>query len=176
MNTQQADDLKTLIRDVPDFPKKGIVFKDITTLLRNGKAFASAVRAVAHEFQDRAVTSVVCVEARGFVLGSAVAYALGCGFVPVRKKGKLPCETYEVSYELEYGTDYLQIHKDALSKEERILVVDDLLATGGTMTAVMHLLENFKTEIVGIAFLVELTFLKGRNKLKDRAVFSLIQY
>ena len=168
--------LKSVVRDIPDFPKPGIVFKDITTALKDARAFAMIVDAIVTRFRGESIASVVCIEARGFVLGSAIAYALGCGMVPVRKKGKLPGKTVEVGYDLEYGRDFLQIHSDALHVGERVLIVDDLLATGGTMTAVVDLVSRAGAEIVGLAFFIELLFLNGRQKLSPRPVFSLIQY
>lgn len=175
MKTAEAEHLKGLIRDVPDFPKKGILFKDITTVLKDGPAFAGVVDAIVSEFRGRGISSVIAIEARGFVLGSAVAYALGCGLVPVRKKGKLPCKTHQVKYGLEYGEDCLEIHADALSKGEKVLVVDDLLATGGTMAAVVDLVERLGADIAGLAFFVELGFLNGRAKLASHPVFSILQ-
>ncbi len=168
--------LKKLVRDIPDFPKKGILFKDITTVLQDGKAFRSIVDAVADHYRAANVAHVVCIEARGFVLGSAVAYALGCGLVPVRKKGKLPWKTFEASYELEYGTDHLQIHCDGVAKNEKVLIVDDLLATGGTVGAVVKLMERCGADIAGLAFFIELSFLGGRAKLDSHPIYSVIQY
>jgi adenine phosphoribosyltransferase len=169
-------DLSALIRDVPDFPKKGIVFKDITTLLSNGPAFAQAARALAGRYRDRRVERVVGVEARGFILGAALALELEAGFVPIRKPGKLPAETISAAYALEYGTDEVEIHRDGIQPGQRVLLVDDLLATGGTMAAACELVGALEGEIVEIAFLIELTFLEGRKKLGDRGVFSLIRY
>jgi adenine phosphoribosyltransferase len=170
------NELKTFIRDIPDFPKKGIIFKDITTLLKSKDAFKEVVDKIVNHFRHQNITSVVCVEARGFVLGSAVAYAMGCGIVPIRKKGKLPYKTYEVSYELEYGKDFLQIHQDALKHGEKILLVDDLLATGGTTKAVLSLLKKFDAEIAGVTYIIELSFLKGRDQLNGQNIFSLLHY
>ena len=167
---------RSIIRDVPGFPKPDIVFKDITTLLKDGKAFGSVVDALAERYAGRGVTEVVCVEARGFVLGAALAYKLGAGVVPVRKKGKLPAKTYSETYELEYGTDTLEIHCDALAGGGRALIVDDLLATGGTALATARLVKDSGGEIVEIAFLIELTFLNGREKLDEYSVFSMITY
>lgn len=168
--------LKSLVRDVPDFPKKGIVFKDLTPALKDARGFRMIVDAIAAAFRAERISSVVCVEARGFMLGSAVAYALGCGIVPVRKKGKLPRATYEVGYDLEYGRDYLQVHCDCLARGERILIVDDLLATGGTVDAVRELMRKVGAEVAGLAFFVELAFLKGRSRLAPDSIFSLVQY
>jgi len=168
-------DLKTYIRDIPGFPKEGIIFKDITTLLKDGARFKEAVDLIAAEFKDKKVDVVLSIEARGFIFGSAVAYKLGSGMAPIRKKGKLPYKTHKVSYELEYGSDTLEIHQDAFPKGARVLIVDDLLATGGTARAVADLVKKMGGEIVGLAFVVELLPLKGREKLKDYNVFSLIK-
>lgn len=176
MNNADAAYFKSLVRDIPDFPKKGIIFKDITTVLKDGRAFSSMVNLVAEEFRYSGITTVVGVEARGFVLGAAVAYALNCGIVPIRKKGKLPHKTYNVTYDLEYGTDSLEIHQDALHPKEKVLVVDDLLATGGTVAAAVELLKSLNAEIAGLAFFVELSFLKGREKLAPHPIYSVIQY
>lgn len=170
------EELKDSIRDIPDFPKKGIIFKDITTLLKDGRKFRAAVDAIAEKYTGEKIDKVVAIEARGFILGSVIAYKLGAGMVPVRKKGKLPHETSSVEYELEYGKDSLEMHKDAISPNDRVLVVDDLLATGGTMKAVCDLIEKAKGDISSIAFLIELTFLNGRDRLKGRDVFSLIKF
>ncbi len=164
------------IRDIPDFPKEGIVFKDITTLLQDPAAFKEAIDRFAKQYEGQGVDVVVGVEARGFIFGGALAVALGAGFVPVRKPGKLPSSTYRQSYELEYGTDSVEIHQDAIAEGQRVLLVDDLLATGGTIGAVVELLKNFKCEIVAIAFLIELDFLKGRARLADQKLFSIIHY
>ncbi|RKY25531.1 MAG: adenine phosphoribosyltransferase [Planctomycetota bacterium] len=169
-------DLKEFIRDVPDFPKKGIVFKDITPLLKNAAAFRRAAKEIADRYRGQKVDAVLGIEARGFIIGAAVAQKLGTGFLPVRKPGKLPYKTRSASYELEYGTDTLEIHEDAVAKGDRILIVDDLLATGGTMNACCGLVESLGGVIVGIAFLVELDFLKGREKLSGHEVVSLINY
>ncbi len=174
--TLEITDLKSYIRDIPDFPKPGIIFKDITTLLKNKEALRSAIDLLVEPFVNQHIEQVVSVEARGFIFGSAVAYKLGAGLVPVRKKGKLPAETKSVSYQLEYGTDTLEIHKDAIQPKTRVLVVDDVLATGGTVLAVTKLLQGFNAEIVGISFLVELTFLKGKDQLKEFPIYSLIRY
>jgi adenine phosphoribosyltransferase len=168
--------IKKLIRDIPDFPKPGIIFKDITPLLVEGKAFHQAIDLIAAHYQGHKIDQVVCVEARGFILGAPLAYALGAGLVPVRKPGKLPYETIQTTYELEYGTDTLEIHADAIPSGCRVLIADDLLATGGTVAAVVKLVEQLKGKIVGISFLIELEFLKGRDKLKGYDVFSLLQY
>lgn len=168
-------DLKTYIRDIPGFPKEGIVFKDITTLLKDGDRFREAVDLIAAEFKDKKVDVVLSIEARGFIFGPAVAYKLGCGVAPIRKKGKLPFKTHAVSYQLEYGNDTLEIHQDAFQKGARVLIVDDLLATGGTAKAVAGLVEKMGGSLVGLAFVIELLPLKGREKLKGYNVFSLIK-
>lgn len=170
------EELKRLIRDVPDFPKQGIVFKDITTMLADGPAFQRSIDLLAQRYQGKGIDRVVAVESRGFIFGAPLAVRLGAGFVPVRKKGKLPYHTIEESYALEYGTDTLQMHKDALIKGHKVLVVDDLLATGGTVGAVTRLIEQLGAEVVELAFMIELDFLKGRDKLKGHEVFSLIKY
>lgn len=175
-NTLRKSDLKGRIRDVPDFPKEGIIFKDITTLLKDAEAFKKSVNLLAGKFKKERIDYVVGVEARGFIFGAALAYKLGAGFVPVRKKGKLPAKTKSITYELEYGKDVLEIHEDALGPNTRVLIVDDLLATGGTITAVCDLVKSQKATIAGVAFLVELKFLRGIEKLKDLPVYSVIKY
>lgn len=173
---KDLEKLKAAIRDVPDFPKKGIIFKDITPVLKNGELFSIAVEKMVEPFKNKKIKSIVAIEARGFILGGAIAYILNCGMIPVRKTGKLPSKTYSVTYELEYGTDTLEIHTDAVNKGDRILLVDDLLATGGTAESVCKLIEKSGGEIAGISFLIELAFLKGREKLKNYPIFSLIKY
>jgi len=170
------EELKQSIRDIPDFPKKGILFKDITTLLKDRQRFKDAVELIAAKYKDKGITKVVAIEARGFIFGGVIAYKLGAGFVPIRKKGKLPAETFKVSYDLEYGTDTLEVHRDAITSEDKVLIVDDLLATGGTALAVCQLLEKNKAEIVGIEFLIELTFLNGQEKLQGYPVNSVITF
>ena len=170
------EDLKKYIRDVPDFPKKGIIFKDITTLLKQGEIFKEVIDTFAERYKSSNLDSIVSVEARGFIMGSALAYKLGTGIIPVRKKGKLPYKTERITYDLEYGTDTLEIHKDAINSGDRVLIIDDLLATGGTISAAAQLVEKQDGKIVEIAFLIELAFLNGRDKLKKYDVFSLIQY
>lgn len=170
------ESLKALIRDIPDFPKKGIVFKDITTLLADGPGFAHAIDLLAGRYRGRGIDRVVAMEARGFILGAPLAVRLGAGFVPVRKKGKLPHDTIEETYALEYGEDTLQMHRDALIKGHRVLVVDDVLATGGTAAAVARLVQTLQAEIVECAFLMELGFLNGRAKLDPIPTHALIQY
>jgi adenine phosphoribosyltransferase len=170
------DELKNIIRDIPDFPKKGIVFKDITTLLSDGRSFHRMIDLIAHRYVGQHIAKVVGVEARGFVLGSALAYKLGAGITLVRKPGKLPYKTRTVSYELEYGTDTLEIHEDAFQPGERVIIADDLLATGGTMAAVVQLVEGLGADIVECAFMTELEFLHGREKLPSGKVFSLLKF
>ncbi len=169
-------DLKKCIRDVPNFPKEGIIFKDLSTLLRNKVAFKKAVDRLVSKFKGKKIDFVVGVEARGFIFGAAMAYKLGAGFVPVRKKGKLPYKTRSITYSLEYGTDTLEVHEDAIDPGSRVLIVDDLLATGGTVRAVTDLIKQQNARIVGLAFLVELGFLHGKDKLKDYPVYSIIKY
>jgi adenine phosphoribosyltransferase len=168
--------LKKAIRNIPDFPKQGILFRDISTLLKDKLAFKAAIEKLAARYQNRKIDTVVAVEARGFILGGAIANKLKAGFVPVRKKGKLPWKTHSATYALEYGTDTLEIHRDAINPGENILIVDDLLATGGTVKAVTDLINQLEGKIKGVAFLIELIDLKGRDKLKDYPVFSLIKY
>ena len=170
------DQLKATIREIPDWPKKGILFYDITTLLKNGQCFNEVVTALTTPFENKQVDLVVGIEARGFIFAPSVAYGLKAGFVPVRKPGKLPAPTHKVSYELEYGTDTLEIHQDAIEAGQRVLIVDDLLATGGTAKAVAEVVERMGGIIVGIAFVVELTFLKGRQKLPNYKVLSVLKY
>ncbi len=172
----KKSELKNCIRDIPNFPKEGIIFKDITTLLKNKVAFKKSIDLLVKRFKNENIKYVVCVESRGFIFGAPLAYKLGAGFIPVRKKGKLPFRTRSVTYDLEYGTDVLEIHEDAIEPNSRVLIVDDLLATGGTIKAVCELLRSQKAVIAGVAFLVELKFLKGINKLKDLDVYSLIKY
>ena len=170
------DDLKNIIRDIPDFPKKGIIFKDITTLLRDGRSYHRMIDLIAHRYIGQKIDQVVGVEARGFILGSALAYKLGAGVTLVRKPGKLPYKTVQKSYQLEYGTDSLEIHADAFQKGDRVVIADDLLATGGTVSAVVELVKDLGAEIVECAFLAELEFLEGRKKLPGVDVFSLLKF
>jgi len=170
------EELKQKIRNVPDFPKPGIGFKDITTLIKDGDAFKKSIEAFADRYNPDDVDIIVGIESRGFIFGAALAYKWGKGFVPVRKPGKLPAETIKEEYELEYGTDSVEMHKDAIGTNQRVLIVDDLLATGGTVAATARLVERLKGEIVGIGFLIELSFLNGRGKLKDYDVWSLISF
>lgn len=168
--------LKSLVRDIPDFPKKGIVFKDIMPMLGNKDALRYIVDSFFVHYFGKRIDKVVSAEARGFILGPAVAYHLGAGFVPVRKPGKLPFRTKQVTYDLEYGTDTLTIHEDALKKGDHVLLLDDLLATGGTMVATGKLVEELGAKVVGAGFIIELDFLKGRERLAPYDVFSLINY
>jgi adenine phosphoribosyltransferase len=170
------EDLKKLIREVPDFPKPGILFYDITTLLKDKCGFRAVIDGLQHHYQDAQVDVVLGIEARGFIFAPALAYALRAGFVPVRKPKKLPAERVSIDYELEYGVGTLEIHKDAVPSGCRVLIVDDLLATGGTAAAAARLVEQTGGTVVGLGFVVELTFLNGRGKLGDREVFSLLQY
>lgn len=170
------DHLKTWIRDVPDFPKPGILFKDIMPLLSDPKAFQEVIDIFARHFCESKIDKVVGIEARGFVFASALAYRLDAGFVPVRKKGKLPWKTVDVTYDLEYGTDTIAMHVDAVSPGERVLVVDDLLATGGTAAAALELLAKVEADVRSCLFVVELDFLKGREKLKNAEIVSLLHY
>jgi adenine phosphoribosyltransferase len=172
----ELSELRAKIRDIKDFPTEGILFKDITTLLQDPQAFRSVVDQMATAYIQSRVEIVVGIESRGFIFGGALAHELGAGFVPVRKLGKLPSKTIEVEYELEYGRDALAMHEDAIRSGQRVLVVDDLLATGGTMGAALRLVQQLGGEVVGVAFLIELAFLKGRAKLKSYPVSSLIVY
>lgn len=169
-------DLAHYIRSIPDWPKKGILFRDITPLLADPKAFAAAVEALCAGFRDAGVQYVAAVEARGFIFGAAVAKELGVGFVPIRKRGKLPFKTESISYDLEYGTDTLEVHSDAVGEGAKVLMVDDLLATGGTMAAACKLIEKIGGEVAGIAFLVELSELAGRGRLSQYKINTLISY
>jgi len=169
-------DLAKLIRDVPDFPVKGILFKDITTLIRDPDAFQEAVDALVDRYIDKDIDIVAAIESRGFIFGAPLAYELAAGFVPIRKAGKLPAEKISASYTLEYGTNTLEAHKDAIRRGQRVLLVDDLLATGGSAKAAAELVERLGGEVVGIAFLIELKALKGLEKLKGYDVFALIKF
>ncbi len=171
-----CEDLKKLIRAVPDFPIKGILFYDITTLLKHKKGFATLIDALAEHYIDKEIDLILGMEARGFFFGPAVAYRLNAGFVPIRKPGKLPAATASIEYELEYGKNKLEIHKDAIARNQRVLIVDDLLATGGTAAATIQLAESLGARVVGCSFVVELDFLKGRDKLAGYDVFSLLHY
>lgn len=168
--------LAASIRNVPDFPKKGIVFRDITTLLKDPKAFKHATEIFCEHYRNRHIGKIACIESRGFILGAAIALELGIGFVPIRKKGKLPAKTLKQEYALEYGTDSIEIHADAIQTGENVLIHDDLLATGGTVEAACKLVQGLGGNIVGLSFLIELNFLHGREKLKGHDIFSIIQY
>ena len=170
------ESLKTHIREIPDFPKEGILFYDITTLLRNGDAYRRLVDLLADRYRDQAVDAVVGVEARGFIFASAVAYRLGAGFIPVRKPGKLPYRTVSKTYELEYGSDTVEMHEDAVANGDRILIVDDLIATGGTARATADLVAECGGQVVELAFAIELEFLNGRDALAGYDVFSVLKY
>ncbi|HLV88833.1 MAG TPA: adenine phosphoribosyltransferase [Candidatus Sulfotelmatobacter sp.] len=170
------DQLKHLIREVPDFPKKGILFYDITTLLKDKDGFAALIDKLAEHYPARSVDLVLGMEARGFIFAPALAYRLHAGFVPVRKPGKLPAPTVQENYALEYGTNCLEIHKDAIQSGQRVLICDDLLATGGTAAATAKLAEGLGGQVAGLAFAVELDFLKGRDRLKGYDVMSLLHY
>lgn len=169
-------DLAKTIRDVPDFPKEGILFKDITTLLKDPDALKHTIDLMVEKYKDKGIGKIVGIESRGFIFGGAVAYLLGCGFVPARKPGKLPAEKISESYTLEYGSNTLELHTDAIEPGEKVVIVDDLLATGGTAAAVAKLVEQLKGEVAGIEFLVELDFLKGIEKLEGYPVTSYIHY
>ena len=171
-----AEDLRAKIREIPDFPKPGILFYDITTLLKDAGAFKESIELMLTPFRDKHVDLVVGMESRGFIFSAPMATELGAGFVPVRKLGKLPAETASVEYALEYGTNTLEIHKDAIQPGQKVLIVDDLLATGGTVLGTIELVKTLKADVVGLAFLVELLFLKGRERLSDYFLHSVIQY
>jgi adenine phosphoribosyltransferase len=170
------NELAEYIRNVPDFPKKGIIFRDITTLLKDASALRKAVQLISQHYKDTAVDKIACVESRGFILGAALAVELKAGFVPIRKKGKLPAKVVTQQYALEYGTDEIEMHVDAIQPGDRVLLHDDLLATGGTMLAATRLVQNLQGRIVGISFLIELDFLSGRKLLCDYDIFSLVHY
>ncbi len=170
------DPLKALIREVPDFPKPGINFYDITTLLKDAAGFKTVIDSLTKKYRDVPVDVVLGIEARGFIIAPAVAYALGYGFIPVRKQKKLPAERARIEYQLEYGTDVLEIHKDAIAPGQNVLIIDDVLATGGTAAAVAELVENLQGKVAGLGFILELDFLKGRDKLNGHEVHSLVHY
>ncbi len=169
-------DYKSYIREVPDFPKPGILFYDITTLLKDPTCFRSIINELTEKYQQAGISKIVGIESRGFILGSPLAYHLQAGFVPVRKPGKLPADVYEVKYHLEYGSNSLAVHRDAIQEGESVLIVDDLLATGGTASATVHLIRQLGGEIAGVVFLVELLALQGREKLNGYDIHSLITY
>ena len=170
------EDLKSRIRDIPDFPRKGIIFKDITTLLQDARSYQRVIDLLSGHYMGQRIDKLVAIEARGFIIGAVMAYKLGAGLVLVRKPGKLPFTTIQKTYDLEYGTDTLEIHCDAIKPGEQVLIVDDLLATGGTMAAVVDLVEGMGGEIVECCFLAELDFLKGRARLPEGKVFSLLNF
>jgi adenine phosphoribosyltransferase len=176
MRDMDVAELRAKVRDIKDFPTEGILFKDITTLLKDGPAWRFAVDSLASHYQRERVDLVVGVESRGFIFGGAIAHQLNAGFVPVRKRGKLPGKTVEMEYELEYGRDTLAMHEDAIMPGQRVLAVDDLLATGGTMAATLRLIEGLGGRVVGVAFMIELAFLHGREKLKTYPLHSLLVY
>jgi adenine phosphoribosyltransferase len=169
-------DLKKYIRDIPDFPQKGVMFRDITTLLKEPGPFRYTIDTIVDRYRGHRVDKVVSVEARGYIFGGVIAYKLNCGFVPVRKPGKLPAETVTMDYTLEYGTNTIEIHRDAIAPGERVLVFDDVLATGGTVQATCNLIEKLGGKVIGCVFISDLTYLKGSEKLKGYDVFSLVQY
>ena len=171
-----TENLRKLIRNVKNYPKKGIIFRDITTLIKNGKALNQVMDIFYEKCKDKKIDLVAAVESRGFIFGGALAQKLGVGFVPIRKFGKLPADTEVESYDLEYGTDSLEIHKDAIKKEQKVVIIDDLLATGGTLEATCKLVEKLGGEVVKILVMIELSFLRGKDKLKQYDYFSLIQY
>ncbi len=172
----KVEDLKKAILDVPDYPKEGIIFKDLTTLWKKKGYFTESINLIAEKYKDKGIDKIVAPEARGFIIGAPLAYILNAGFIPVRKKGKLPRETISESYELEYGTETLYMHKDAIEEGDNVLIVDDLIATGGTSLAIANMVKKLNGKVAGFAFLVELEFLKGRKVLKEYNVFSIIKY
>lgn len=172
----EAEHLKQLIREIPDFPKPGILFYDITTLLKDKHGFRQTIDALAEHYRGKPLDVIVGIEARGYFFAPAMAHALNAGFVPVRKPKKLPSLVRSVEYDLEYGTDQLEIHADAIQPGQNVLIIDDVLATGGTASAVARLVEHLDGNVVGLGFVIELTFLNGRSKLAGRDVFSLLQY
>jgi len=176
MADQRLERIKELIRDVPDFPKPGIIFKDITTMLKEPEGLAVAVELLTEQLEGKGIEQIVAMESRGFIFGTPVALRLGAGFVPVRKPGKLPADTASESYELEYGTDTLEIHKDAIKPGQKVAIIDDLLATGGTAEATARLVKGLGAEVVAVAFVIELDFLEGRKRLGDFEVCSLVHY
>ncbi len=173
---EDIESIQRAIRDIPDFPKPGIVFKDITPLLSDGRLFAKTIDLLAERYRDEKVDAVLGIESRGFIIGAALAYTLGAGFSVVRKPGKLPYETHAESYALEYGSDSLEIHVDGLAPKSRVVIADDLIATGGTAAATAALVSKLGGTVVECAFVIELTFLRGREKLKPHGVYSLLQY
>jgi adenine phosphoribosyltransferase len=176
MDEQQIKDLKAEIREIPDWPKKGILFYDVTTLLKQGRCFEQTINALVDPYKNMQIDLVLGIEARGFIFAPPVAYALKAGFVPVRKPEKLPAAKLQVKYELEYGTDCLEIHQDAIQPGQRVLIVDDLIATGGTARAVAEMVETMDAIVVGLSFVVELSFLHGRDKLKKYDLHTILKY
>lgn len=174
--TESLMDLKAYIRDVPDFPKEGILFKDITTLLKDPLAFRETILQLANRYRDQQIAKIIGVESRGFIFASALAYELGTGMIPVRKLGKLPAKCVQQTYELEYGTDCIEMHCDAIDRGERVLVLDDVIATGGTLVAACKLAELMGAEVAEVATVLELKFLDGQQRLEGRPFFSLLQY
>jgi len=172
----EVTEIRQAIRDIPNFPKPGVVFKDITPLLNNGALFKRTIDLLADRYRSRSVDTVLGIESRGFIIGAALAYSMGSSFCLVRKPGKLPYETHSASYKLEYGSDTLEIHRDGIMSGSRVLIVDDLIATGGTAAATAALVSKLGGEVVEFAFVIELSFLNGREKLKPHGIFSLIQY
>ncbi|MBI4456784.1 MAG: adenine phosphoribosyltransferase [Acidobacteria bacterium] len=175
-SNSELEELRKIIREVPDFPKPGVLFYDVTTLLRVPEALCRVIDLFVSEFSSRDIDLVLGMESRGFIFAPPVAYRLGAGFVPVRKQGKLPCRTKLVSYDLEYGKDALEIHEDAIVPGQKVLVLDDVIATGGTAAATVKMAVEMGAKVVGAAFLIELTSLRGREKLPDTPLFSLLQY
>lgn len=173
---KEIAEIRQAIRDIPNFPKPGVIFKDITPLLGNGRLFQQTIELLAHRYHSQSVDMVLGIESRGFIVGAALAYALGAGFSIVRKPGKLPYQTHSASYQLEYGSDTLEVHRDALGPGSRVLIADDLIATGGTAAAAAALVSKLGGEVVECAFVIELSFLQGRERLKPLQVFSLVQY
>ena len=176
MNNEEIESIRQAIRDVPDFPKPGIVFKDITPLLGNGPLFVKTINILADRYRDQRVDTILGIESRGFIVGAALAYKLNAGFSVVRKPGKLPYNTHSASYDLEYGTDSLEIHIDAIPANARVVIADDLIATGGTAAATAKLVSKLGAQVVECAFVIELSFLKGRDKLQPYDVFSIVRY
>lgn len=176
MNNNEFESIRQAIRDVPNFPKPGILFKDIMPLLGNGPLFAKTINILADRYRDQSIDTVLGIESRGFIVGAALAYTLHAGFSAVRKPGKLPYDTHSASYDLEYGTDSLEIHTDAVRAKARVVIADDLIATGGTAAATAELVSRLGAKVVECAFVVELSFLKGRDKLRPYDVFSILQY
>lgn len=170
------EELKKKIREIPDFPKPGILFYDVTTLLKDREGLREVVEILTERYQGKGIDKVLGIESRGFILGPPLAYNIGAGFIPVRKAGKLPAETLRYTYDLEYGKDALEIHRDAIEPGERVLIVDDVIATGGTAAATVEIARQLRAEVLGLAFLIELDFLKGREKLNGYEIFSILKY